>query len=152
MTQGTVTTCTEQPSKFGGNEKICDIAIDGQEGTVRVYAKSQTKAGKPIGYYPSIHQGARVELMPRQNGTGYFIQKVAGEANMTPAQPNPPRQERDEKAIKKAQAEYIETKAGQLYYAYQQIQDKFGNLLISEETARAFASTIIISLDQEGPK
>lgn len=154
MIQGTITTCTERASKFGGNEKVCDIAIDGEQGTTRVYAKSQTKNNQPISYYPDVAIGKRVVLTPKQNGTGYFIQKVLeGQAVVAPNQaPVLEKEVQAGKTVKQQQVEYIETKAKQLKYAYYCLQNEFGDLLISEETTRAFASTIIISLDREGPK
>lgn len=142
----TILEVTEQNSQYGTDKKSRVQLDDGESKTV--YTKPAAK-----GIYERLAPGLRVELMPKNSGAGYLIKSIIGEAATTPAPAQPGNgQAVSRKPDKKAQAEYIETKAGQLYYAYTCLQEKFGSTLISEETLRAFASTIIISLDREGPK
>lgn len=140
----TIQSVQEQSSQYGVDKKSRVQLDDGESKTV--YTKPAAK-----GVYEKLTPGLRVELMAKNSGTGYLIKSIVGEAQAQPPARNgqaPARPAPD----KKAQAEYIETKAGQLYYAYTCLQEKFGDTLISEETLRAFASTIIISLDREGPR
>lgn len=158
--KATVTSCTEQQGKFGTMEKVCDVAIDGEPGTTRVYAKEKTKDGKPIGYYNDIRAGVRVTLTAKSQGAGYFFQKVLDEEvpsnGQSPANVNPRPQGRNPEQVRQAQGDYIKKKAGQYFYAYSCIKEFFDNedngILVTEETLRAGAATIIISLDREGPK
>ena len=149
MITAIIESVTEANGKYG-LEKISAVTMsDGTQ--TKVYTKPAAKT-----IYEALKAGLQVQLTAKSGGTGYLIASIIGEApdNTTDhSHPNgqphsPSRREPD----KKAQAEYIKIKAGQLKYAYDCLTDSFGNILVTEETLRSFAATIIISLDRHGPQ
>lgn len=158
MNKGTVISCKEQNSKFGGREKICDVEIEpapGQVETVRIYAKSQSKAGKEILSYSKIRQGVVVELIPRNTGTGFFIQNVIGEAPAhPPAQPGngqaPAPARRAGSPTPEEIGQYIDNKAGHVARAYASLKQHFAAVgeEFTPEIFNSTISTVIISLDK----
>ena len=132
-----------------GMEKKSRVQLDDGESKT-VYTKP-----KVADIYNALRPGIRVELMPKNSGTGYLIKSIIGEATDTPpAAPNgqaPARAGRQEPSREEIGA-YIETKAGQYFYAYKCLKEKFDNdkdgILVTEDTIRQAAATVIISLDR----
>jgi len=150
MIIATIETVTDANGQYGP-EKISAVTMpDG--GQTKVYTKPKAQA-----IYDALKPGLQVELMPKNSGAGYLIKRIvsAGElpGNFQPAPAAPPRngqarQEPDKQEV----ARYIREKAGQYFYAYSQLKELFDNdqngILVTEETLRAGAATVIISLDR----
>jgi len=150
MIIATIETVTDTNGQYGP-EKISAVTMsDG--GQTKVYTKPKASA-----IYNALAPGLAVELMPKNSGTGYLIKRIIppGElpANFQQATPAParhgqPRQEPDKQEV----ARYIREKAGQYFYAYSCLKEIFDNdqngILVTEETLRAGAATVIISLDR----
>jgi hypothetical protein len=158
MVTATIETVTEANGKYG-MEKISAVTMaDGTQ--TKVYTKPAAKS-----IYEALKAGLQVQLTPKSGGAGYLIASIIGEAaaataassSPAPASHNgqaPARMNAEE--TRQAQGDYIKSKAGQYFYAYSCLKDFFDNekngILVTEETLRAGAATIIISLDREGPK
>lgn len=145
MITATIETVTQY-----GPEKISAVTLaDGTQ--TKVYTKP-----KAANIYAALAPGLMVELMPKSSGAGYLIKGIIGAAPAAgPA--NRPDQGPAAKAgrkepTKQETAEYIRQKSGQYFYAYSCLKELFDNdnngILVTEETLRAGAATVIISLDR----
>lgn len=141
---------TEKNGQYG-QEKVSKIILEGSNESRTVYTKPAAKT-----VYDNLRAGLRVELKPKDNGKGYWINSILGEApaQPTPAAPNgqaPARAGRQEPSREEV-GEYIKTKAGQYFYAYSCLKELFDNdkngILVTEDTIRQAAATVIISLDR----
>ena len=151
MITATIETVTDANGQYGP-EKISAVTLsDGTQ--TNVYTKP-----KAANIYSALAPGLQVELMPKNSGTGYLIKRIipAGElpsnfqqANGAPAVHHSPRRK---EPTKQETAEYIRQKSGQYFYAYSCLKELFDNdnngILVTEETIRAVAATVIISLDR----
>ncbi len=152
MITAIIETVTDANGQYGP-EKISAVTMaDG--GQTKVYTKP-----KAASIYDELKPGLQVELMPKSSGTGYLIKRIIPDgglpANFQQASgqglrhdTRPSKREPSREEI----GEFIRTKAGQYFYAYSCLKEQFDNdksgILVTEETLRAGAATVIISLDR----
>ncbi|MCB0580081.1 MAG: hypothetical protein KDD10_12330 [Phaeodactylibacter sp.] len=151
MITAIIETVTDANGQYGP-EKISAVTMaDG--GQTKVYTKP-----KAASIYDELKPGLQVELMPKSSGTGYLIKRIIPDGglpsnfqqeNGAPAVHHSPRRK---EPSREEIGEFIRTKAGQYFYAYSCLKEQFDNdkngILVTEETLRAGAATVIISLDR----
>lgn len=142
---------TEKNDPQYGPEKISKLILEPSGESRTAYTKPAAKT-----VYDNLRAGLRVELKSKPGGKGYWINSIIGEAATTPA-PAQPRQNgqapaRPAGASREEIGEYIKTKSGQYFYAYSCLKELFDNeqngILVTEDTIRQAAATVIISLDR----
>lgn len=129
---------------------VFDVTLpDGQP--AGIWAGKQTD----MAAFLEIHQGDTVELTPGNKPGKYFFKRrvsvghVQAPATNGIGQPAPAGG-LNYRLTREEIGEYIETKAGQYFYAYKCVAEQFkkGSIEASEETLRQAAATVITSLDR----
>ena len=137
---------TERNDPQYGPEKVSKITLEPSGESRTAYTKPAVKE-----VYDNLRAGIRVELKAKPGGKGYWINKIMGEATLpAPGQPNGKAPAHSGPMSREEQGEYLQKKAGQYFYAYKCLAEKFGEggIDVSEETLRQAAATILISLDR----
>lgn len=148
MLTAIIESVTEANGKYG-LEKISTVTIsDGTQ--TKVYTKPAAKS-----IYEALKAGLHVELTPKSGGAGYLIANIIGEApaGLAPEK-NGQAQEKGSGKKNKWTAEvkgkFIAEKAGHYALAYEAASNSFDEkgIIVTEETLRAAAATILISMDK----
>jgi len=149
MLTATIESVTEKSHPQYGPEKISKITLsDGESKTA--YTKPAAQS-----IYESLRAGLQVEIEAKSNGKGYIIKNIIGEApaGLAPEK-NGQAQEKGSGKKNKWTAEvkgkFIAEKAGHYAMAYEYVSNQFDakGLLVTEETLRAAAATVLISMDK----
>ena len=158
METAIIESVTEKNDPQYGPEKISKLILQPSGESRTAYTKPAAQT-----VYNNLRAGLLVELKPKSGGKGYWIQSIIGEAtDPAPAQPGngqAPANRADATVYRKPAGpsreeigEYIKTKSGQYFYAYSCLKELFDNeqngILVTEDTIRQAAATVIISLDR----
>jgi len=134
-----VTKSAERNTKNGPKWAI-DFNVNGEKKQVWAHDKFS-----PTETLSKIQRGDTIEV--QQKGEYFNFVKIVSSGNGSATQNG------NEQIDKAGQAEYIKNKAGQYAYAYKCAKEHFQGgkigIEVSEETLRACAATVIISLDRE---
>lgn len=126
---------------------VFDVQLpDGQ--TAGIWAGKQTNMAE----FMEVRVGDTVELTPgNKPGKYFFKRKVSsGQAPVNGAQAQAARPSGRYQPSREEAAEYIKAKAGHYFYAYKCVSELFNaedGILVTEETLRQAAATVLISMD-----
>lgn len=153
----TIASVQEKTNQFGTMEKACAVTLD--DGTqTTVYTKPAAKT-----IYGVLSPGLRVELTPKASGAGWLISKVSNAPapdapalppNFKPAGQAPERvsqpESKKEKWTAEVKGKFIAEKAEHYALAYYYVSNAFDakDIIVTEDTLRAGAATVLISMDK----
>lgn len=143
-----ITAIVTKGAQRTNDSAVFDVTLpDGQ--TAGIWAGKNTD----MNAFLEIHQGDTVELQPGNKPGKYFFKKKVSSGSI-PVQngshvttSNPGRYEPSKQEI----ADYIKAKSGHYFYAYKCLDELFNGedgMLVTEETLRQAAATVLISLDR----
>lgn len=147
----------EEVSGKYGLEKVSSVTTD-DGGQHKVYTKPAAQS-----VYGILAPGLRVELMPKSSGAGWLISKASNAPapdapalppNFKPASQAPERviqpASKKEKWTPEVKGKFIAEKAEHYALAYYYVSNAFDakDIIVTEDTLRAGAATVLISMDK----